>query len=282
MAQDDIPSVRQRPACLSLSPLRALPVARLDSARGSWWRDRLLDSLAVRMSGTGWRLAAAGHCPEGMPVLDVFQQPGDLSRDADGALVRLRMEWRHQNGTTIALLDDPDHPETQLGTWASQVKLSANLQLARVTVLAERPVRVYQQEDDLTWRRLGEAPLDWTQAPGPLRLRVDASGSGKRDFDTTVETGQTLKWTLNLPPAPARSRWSVPLWSASALCLAGGLWYSLEMERAYSRYARLDAHAPDAAFGSAWDRVENAQLWRNVLLTGSGTFLAGALYVHFR
>jgi hypothetical protein len=279
---EDAPAMRQRPACLSLSPLRALPAARLDSAQGSWWRDRMADSLRPRLNGTGWVLAAAGKCPDGLPVLDAFQQPGDLTRDADGALVKVRVEWRHRGGTTIALLDDPDHPENQLGLWATQLFLTANLQLGRVEVLADRGLQVLLRTESASWRRWGETPLEWSQAPGPLQLRIQGGGVQK-DIDTLLETGQSLKLRITTPPvARRRSRWELPAWTASALCLAGGLWYSLEMEQAYARYARLDAQAPDGAFSTAWSDVRQANLLRNVLLAGSGTFLAGALYVHFR
>lgn len=274
--------MRQDPACLSLSPLRALPAARLDSARGSWWRDRLADSLRPRLEGTGWILASAGACPDGMPVLDVFQQPGDLVRDADGSIVKLRLEWRHRPGTSLALLDDPDHPESRMGVWASQVKVAADIQLGHVSLVAPLPVKVSLAQGD-SWKRLGETPLDWMQAPGPLRLRLESKGHVQRDLDTLLEAGQTLR--LNLP-APAtstnhRSRWAIPLWSASALCLAGGLWYSLEMESAYSRYSRLDASNSPEEFDNAWSEVRRDNLLRNILLVSSAAFLSGALYLHF-
>jgi len=278
---EDAPAMRQRPACLSLSPLRALPAARLDSAQGSAWRDRLLDSLRPRLQGSGWILAAAGRCPDDLPILDAFQQPGDLTRDADGALLKVRMEWRHRSGTTIALLDDPDHPESQLGLWASQLALTANLQLGRVEILADRSVQVLLRTETATWRRWGSTPLEWSQAPGPLHLRLQGSGL-QRDLDTLLEIGQALKLRIATPPAQARSRWEIPAWTASALCLAGGLWYSLQMEQAYARYARLDGQDPDPSFSTAWSDVRRANLLRNTLLAGSGTFLAGALYVHFR
>lgn len=274
--------MRQDPACLSLSPLRALPAARLDSARGSWWRDRLADSLRPRIAESGWILAAAGDCPEGMPVLDVFQQPGDLTRDADGALVKLRLEWRHRPGASLALLDDPDHPELRMGLWASQVKVAADLQLGHVSLVAPLPVKVSIARGT-SWKRLGETPLDWRQPPGQLRLRLEAKGSVQRDLDTLLEAGQSLRLNLPAPAAPAnkRSRWAIPLWSASALCLAGGLWYSLEMERAYSRYSRLDASNSPEEFDDKWSEVRQANLLRNGLLIASGAFLAGAVYINF-
>jgi len=280
----DPPTALQHPACLSLSPLRALPAARLDSARGAWWRDRLADSLAVRLHGTGWILASAGKCPEGLPILDVFQQPGDLTRDADGALVKLRMEWRQHSGTAVALLSDPDHPEAQLGLWASQTLVTANFQRGQVTLVAEHPVTVLQSSDAQGWKRLGETPLDWSQAPGLLRLRVQANGSVAKDLDTVLEAGQTLRWNIPVPTKPParHTRLEFSLIGASALCLVGGLWYSLEMERAYTRYSRLDAQSPDDAFGLAWNEVERDNLLRTILLAGSGTLLAGVLYVHFR
>lgn len=278
----DLP-VRQEPACLSLSPLRALPAARLDSARGAWWRDRLGDSLQRRLDGSKWVLASAGQCPEGLPVLDVFQQPGDLTRDEDGSLVRLRLEWRHRPGTTFAILDDPDHPESRIGLWASQVKVAADLQLGTVSVTSSLPAKLSILHGS-AWRNLGETPQEWTQAPGRLTLRLSRDGSS-RDLDTLLESGQRLR--LDAPTLPIvnsgkrRSRWAAPLWGASALCLAGGLWYSLEMERAYSRYSRLDESNSPQDFSDQWSEVRTANVLRNVFLTCSGAFLAGALYLHF-
>lgn len=280
----DAPSVHQVSACLSISPLRALPSARLDTAQGAWWRDRLVDSLKPRLGGTMWRLAAAGNCPEGLPTLDVFQQPGDLSRDQDGSLVKLRFEWRHRPGTTLAILDDPDHPETRTGLWASQVMVAANLQLGRISVTAPRPATVSHFHGS-SWKTVGETPQEWAQPPGQLRLRLEFDGDSPRDIDTLLEAGQTLK--LNFvpsSPAPARnrrSRWAIPLWSASALCLIGGLWYSLEMERAYSRYARLDSSNSAQDFDDSWGEVRQTNILRNALLASSVGFMAGALYVHF-
>jgi hypothetical protein len=276
--------MRQEPACLSLSPLRALPAARLDSARGAWWRDRLADSLKKRLDNSKWVLASAGQCPEGLPVLDVFQQPGDLTRDADGSLVKLRFEWRHRPGTTFAILDDPDHPESRVGLWASQVKVAADLQMGTVAITSPLPTKVSLLASNSSWRALGETPQEWSQAPGRFTLRLSREGQ-TRDIDTLLESGQRLR--LDAPVFPAttpdkpRSRWSIPLWGASALCLAGGLWYSLEMERAYSRYSRLDASNSPQDFDDQWDEVRNANLLRNILLSCSGAFLAGALYLHF-
>ena len=276
--------MRQEPACLSLSPLRALPAARLDSARGAWWRDRLADSLRKRLEDSKWVLASAGQCPDGLPVLDVFQQPGDLTRDADGSLVKLRFEWRHRPGTTLAILDDPDHPESRIGLWASQVKVAADLQLGTVAIASPLPAKVSILAPNTSWRPLGETPQEWSQAPGRITLRLSREGL-TRDIDTLLESGQRLR--LDAPafptpgPKPARSRWSAPLWGASALCLAGGLWYSLEMERAYSRYSRLDESNSPQDFSDQWSEVRSANLLRNILLAGSGVFLAGALYLHF-
>lgn len=279
----DAPGGRQDPACLSLSPLRALPAARLDSARGSWWRDRLVDSLRPRLSGSAWILASAGQCPDGMPVLDVFQQPGDLTRDADGSLVKLRLEWRHQPGLSFALLDDPDHPESRIGLWASQLRVAADLQLGHVDVSSPVPTPLARLTGR-TWVSQGETPVGWAQPPGPVRLRIGTRGDARRDLDTIVESGQSLRLAIPAPatpPKPRRSRWELPMWGASALCLVGGLWYSLETERAYSRYSRLDASNPSADFDDSWAEVRRANLLRNILLAGSGSFLAGALYLHF-
>lgn len=282
-AGPDIPAVRQHPACLFLSPLRALPSARLDTARGSWWRDRLRDSLAVRLEGTGWIVSTGSKCPEALPVLDVFQQPGDLTRDEDGALVKVRMEWRHLNGTTIALLDDPDSPETRLGIWASQIKVTADLQLARVTVTSEQSQNLFHRTLDNPWRRIGQTPQEWLQAPGPLRLRAEARRTdATRTLDTTLEAGQNFRWIVPSSPLPSRSRWTIPLWGVSALCLVGGLWYSLEVEKAYSRYSRLGPQDPDPAFSEAWQDVERAQVLRGAFLAMGGTALGGALYLQFR
>ena len=277
------PAVRQHPACLFLSPLRALPAARLDSARGSWWRDRLRDSLVSRMAGSGWIVSAGADCPEALPILDVFQQPGDLTRDEDGALVKVRMEWRHLNGTTIALLDDPDNPESRLGIWATQIKVTADLQLARVSVTSEQAQNLYLRTPHAPWRRLGHTPQEWLQAPGPLQLRAEARRTdATRNLDTTLEGGQSLRWVVPSAPAPARSRWTVPLWGVSALCLAGGLWYSLEVEKAYSRYSRLGPQDPDPSFSQAWQDVERAQTLRAAFFAVGGTALGGALYFQFR
>lgn len=280
----DAPKGHQVPACLSLSPLRALPSARLDSAQGAWWRDRLADSLKTRMEGTMWRLAAAGNCPEGLPTLDVFQQPGDLTRDQDGSLVKLRFEWRHRPGTTLAILDDPDHPESRIGLWASQVLVAANLQLGHISVTAPRPAKVSHLHGS-SWSAIGETPQEWSQPPGQLRLRLEFHGDDPRDIDTLLEAGQTLRLNV-VPTSPApsrnrRSRWAIPLWSASALCLVGGLWYSLEMERAYSRYSRLDSSNSAQEFDDKWGEVRQANTLRNALLASSGVFMAGAIYLHF-
>lgn len=282
-AGPDSPAVRQHPACLFLSPLRALPAARLDSARGSWWRDRLRDSLAPRLAGSGWILASGSECPDALPILDIFQQPGDLTRDADGALVKVRMEWRHQNGTTIALLDDPDHPESRLGLWATQIKVTADLQLARVSVDADQAQNLFLRTPHTPWRRLGATPQEWLQAPGPLQMRAEARRSDAiRTLDTTLEAGQNLRWVVPTVPVPSRSRWTLPFWGVSALCLAGGLWYSLEVERAYSRYSRLGPQDPDPAFSQAWQDVETAQTLRAAFFAVGGTALGGALYFQFR
>lgn len=282
-AGPDSPAVRQHPACLFLSPLRALPAVRLDSARGSWWRDRLRDSLVVRMAGSGWTIASGSDCPESLPILDVFQQPGDLTRDADGALVKVRMEWRHQNGTTIALLDDPDHPESRLGIWASQIKVTADLQLARVSVEAAQGQNLFLRTPHTPWRRLGPTPQEWLQAPGPLQMRAEARRTdATTTLDTTLEAGQSLRWVVPTVAVPSKSRWTLPLWGVSALCLAGGLWYSLEVERAYSRYSRLGPQDPDPSFSQAWQDVENAQTLRAAFFAVGGTALGGALYFQFR
>jgi hypothetical protein len=151
-----------------------------------------------------------------------------------------------------------------------------------VQVQSAHGYQVLLRTESASWRRWGETPLEWSQAPGPLQLRVQGAGF-RKDLDTLLETGQSLKLHIAAPPpAPRRSRWEIPAWTASALCLAGGLWYSLEMEQAYARYARLDAQSPDAAFPAAWSEVRQANLLRNILLASSGAFLGGALYIHFR
>lgn len=200
--------------------------------------------------------------------------------------MKIRLEWRHRPGITFAILDDPDHPESRLGVWASQVRVAADLQLGHVVVTSPRPIRLSLQQGT-SWKRLGETPVEWRQPPGGLRLRLNDGNAPPQDIDTLVEPGQTLRVAFQpgSAPEPARkgriSRWELSAWGASALCLAGGLWYSLEMERAYSRYSRLEASNSPDEFGDRWAEVRQANLLRNILLSGAGAFLAGALYLHF-
>ncbi|MCB9496858.1 MAG: hypothetical protein H6686_08255 [Fibrobacteria bacterium] len=270
------------PACLSLSPLRALPAAHLDSAQGAWWRDRLIDSLEPLLAESSWQPRRAGDCPEDAPILDGFQEPGDLTRDEDGALVKIRLEWRHQSGSTIALLDDPDHPEQQLGIWARQVALSARLQLASVDLESEHPLLVRRLDDNDRWTRMGSTPVSWAQPPGRLRLSIHAPGQADRILDTLLMAGRSLRLSLPSQPPKPKSFWEWPTLGASALCLAAGLWYSLEMDKAYAQYSRLDQSATPGEFSSSWDRVRSANLLRNSFLAGSGALLSVAAYIHFR
>lgn len=266
--------------CLSVSPFRASQSD--DTAIVKTAKHRLLDSLRSRL-GVHWQVEAAGSCPSEVPVLDLFQRPGDLVEAGGNSILRARLEWRHAPGMVIVSLEPQGRLQGDAGLWATMLEATIRTQLL-VPIQVSSDVRGGSVTGDLA----GILPVSGMLPPGVVRLRLEADGRIPVVLDTLLEPGQPLQLDVHLLPLPvampamvprpaARARWVA--YGAGGLCLAGAGWFAIQQSSAQNKYASLDAGASRSQFDSRWRDVRQANLWRNALGgAGLGALGIGAFF----
>lgn len=270
-------------SCLSLSPFRAVSLVR-GSAPGSGeaLRDQVLSELK-RATDSSWNFQAAGGCPQGLAVLDVFQKNEDLVSTPQGNSLRFRLEWRQIPGMTEFFLPLPAKQLPSPVAIAEQLRAVANQMLARV--------EVGSVPDSVSFKVVsagGRIPVQITPMrivvpPGPLSLEFQYQDLTRRQ-DTLVGSGGLYEVQVNftptrvvlpatvLPAKVVRRTW--PAWAAAGLALVGSAWTTYQQERAQKAYSSLGANSPSGAFDQKWSDLRDANRVRNACL-GATVILAG-------
>lgn len=272
------PSDFSVPACLSLSPFRALPSldARLPDPETA--RNQVLEAWKSRR-GPDWIMRAAGTCPEGMPVLDVFQVPTDILRSPDGPVLRFRMEWRHMAGPTEFFVSCPHSKLPRPDSLASQLFVVAQQMVARID-LESSPDRASLRIPNLPDTLF--TPLLLKTPPGAFSVSFLHDGMERRK-DTLVASAGLYEIRADFLPTRIRSdpgaeirRPTWPAWALTAVAVVAAGVMEWRQEKAQRAYSRLGAGESSDRFDQAWSDLRSANVQRNVaigltLFIGAGT-----------
>lgn len=274
---------RSEPVCLAISPLRAVAAlaGKRDTLGPEGWRDALLASLRKARPDSSLVFRAAGECPEGGAVLDVFQLPTDVVASAQGQAMLLRMEWKHVAGPTEFFLSPGPKGAMDPALIASQLLPVVDQRMARIE-LSSAPAGAEIALLSATGApALGQSPQSLLVPPGALSVSFQLQGKQRR-IDTLVVAGSSYQvfadfQVVRIDPQvhwePPRA-W--PLWSLAAVSLAGGLWAAREQVLAQRAYSRLGPSDGSATFAQRWSDLRTANLWRNGLFSASAVFTLGA------
>lgn len=279
-------------ACLSLSPFRAVSGLR-GSVSGSpeSLRDQVLAELR-RKSGASWIIQAAGGCPDGVAVLDVFQKNEDLVSTPQGSALRFRLEWRQLPGMTEFFFPVSPRQLPQPGIIAEQLQAVASQMLARVEVRSV-PESVTLRVVSGGGRIAPQAtPVRLLVPPGPLSLEFQFQDVIRRR-DTLVSSGGLYEVEVNFKPSklvlapeiappPAKvERRSWPVWATTGVALAGAMWATYRQEQAQKAYSSLGAADSPEAFDRKWNELRDANRLRNACLGVTLVFAGGAAWMEW-
>jgi hypothetical protein len=260
---------RSVPVCLSLSPFRAYPGLASTAPNPETARDQVLEAMRSRRD-SAWTLRAAGNCPDGLPVLDVFQNPGDLVRSSDGTALRFRLEWHHQEGPTEFYVTCPHDKVPRPDSLAIQLLAVSQQMVARVEMVSN------PESVDLQVLNLGglktRTPLLLKTPPGVVSVTFLHEGQERRK-DTLVGVGGLYQMRADFQPIAlvpeAHRKWKPPTWpfwvATAAAVVATGI-LEAEQLRAQRSYSNLGPDDSQARYDQSWSDLRRSNVLRNVSL----------------
>lgn len=263
-------------ACLSLSPFRAVPGLGVGLSPERT-RDQVLTDLGTS-NDSGFFARLAGTCPENVPILDVFQDPGDLIVSGTGTSIRFRLEWHHVPGETEFYLTVPKRQTLPVSQISSQLHAVAEQMLARVELRSQPDsvsVRIFSEGRELGGPQ--STPVVVKTPPGVFSVQFSRNGLMRRK-DTLLVAGGIYEFQADFRSTKVNSGISgstppdpLPWWTATGISFALTLWLASRQNQAEAEYHALAATDPAERFESRWRDLRDANILRN---TGIGLTLA--------
>lgn len=258
-------------ACLSVSPFRAVTTLK-GSASPEQERDRVLEAWR-RKGDSSWVIAAAGNCPDGLAVLDVFQRAEDVVSSPQGQSLRFHLEWRHLAGATDFFLPVARRALPEPAAVAGELQAAARQMFARMEIQTNPSALPFELRSGGGALSNLQSPGEFLVPPGPLSLVVH-QGNFSRRLDTLLTPGSNLLLQVEFPtvrkilvqedPQPVSTkRVTWPYWAATIASVAATVVVSWQEKSLHRTYDALGPTDSQEAFDASWREYRRANLLRN-------------------